>query len=462
MPTKTSSPVLIPYFQCSQGYIQSLTTDAQRTSATSLCEIKQTSQLHDHDVVRRYLVHRSTIFCSPGAWEALCSFLVGSHLLLLLILTVKYFEVHAMATQPAREKPLLSPAPASAPQPPSSAKSPGTAVATESRTLLPLPRTRAAPPSVCIVTQSSSHIDMCSCDLAPSSGTIAFGRADGALQLCRFSSAEAVSSRYRCKPTSLQSQYREAYGHSGPVYSCVTSFDGQFVLSGSQDGSVRLWSWRHATGLAAYANHSFPVWHVSFASHHSHFLSSCYDGGVRLFDTRRLTPLRLMAGHMSDVNAARFHPSDAYALSGSHDCTLRLWDIASSGCVRLMLGHKAPVNDVAVGLRSEVAASGSDDETVRLWDLGSGQARATLSHAEPVRQVLFSSNGKIVAAVGTKFIRVWSCDAALTAAGAGSAEAEPLVSCESPVRLVGASFLNDSPILLACGLGEDPVLSAIM
>lgn len=31
-------------------------------------------------------------------------------------------------------------------------------------------------------------------------------------------------------------------GHSGPVYSVDLSFCGRYVLSGSEDGTVRLWS----------------------------------------------------------------------------------------------------------------------------------------------------------------------------------------------------------------------------
>jgi WD40 repeat protein len=430
--------------------LPSLSTDAQRVTATNLAQIDQPSQLQKNDVVRRYLVHRSTLFCSPAAWETLCEFLVASRLLLLSLLLFKYFDVRAIATQPAREGLHAPTATAGAPAKMATASSGSKAVRAP-------PRTLAAPPSVCLVTQNSSHADLCCCDLSDTGSSVALGRSDGAIQLCRLSRSEALQSRFGAEPAELPSRSREVHGHGGPVYSVATSFDQQHVLSGSQDGTVRLWSWHHAACLAAYANHSFPVWHVAFASHHAQFLSSCYDGGLRLFDTQRLTPLRLMAGHLSDVTAARFHRSDAYAVSASHDGTLRLWDVSSSGCVRLLLGHTGPVTDVAVTARAEVAASASLDQTVRVWDLGSGRARAALPHGEPVSHVVFSSDGQLLASVGARRIRVWRWEAA----GCAGSDAEPLLSCDSPVMLLGATFMTDSPLLLACGLGEDPILSIL-
>ena len=102
------------------------------------------------------------------------------------------------------------------------------------------------------------------------------------------------------------------------------SRDRQYVLSGSQDGEVRLWSARHATTVVRYASHGFPVWGVAFASHSAHFATACYDGATRIFATERTTPLRVLAGHLADVSAATFHPNGNYVLSASHDCTLRL------------------------------------------------------------------------------------------------------------------------------------------
>jgi hypothetical protein len=58
--------------------------------------------------------------------------------------------------------------------------------------------------------------------------------------------------------------------------------------------------------------------------------------------------------------------------------------------------------------------------------------------------------------MGARRIRIWHWEGA----AAAGADAEPLLSCDSPVALLGAAFMMDSPLLLACGVGEDLIFSA--
>ena len=68
---------------------------------------------------------------------------------------------------------------------------------------------------------------------------------------------------------------------------CAFSRESHYLLSGSGDGRVKLWSVRHSQCLVTYRDHGFPVWDVAFSPHNAHFLSSCYDGAVRVFSTER-------------------------------------------------------------------------------------------------------------------------------------------------------------------------------
>jgi transcription initiation factor TFIID subunit 5 len=108
--------------------------------------------------------------------------------------------------------------------------------------------------------------------------------------------------------------------------------DGNFLLSGGQDGTVRLWSMHTKTNLVAYIGtistqfslylsehlfvcvnwkkslsfyligHSYPIWQVKFCSLGFYFATASYDRTARLWSTNQLWPLRVFAGHLSDVN----------------------------------------------------------------------------------------------------------------------------------------------------------------
>jgi transcription initiation factor TFIID subunit 5 len=53
-------------------------------------------------------------------------------------------------------------------------------------------------------------------------------------------------------------------GHSGAVFGLSFSPDQRFLLSCSEDQTVRLWSMETMTNLVCYRGHSYPVWDVDF------------------------------------------------------------------------------------------------------------------------------------------------------------------------------------------------------
>ena len=92
---------------------------------------------------------------------------------------------------------------------------------------------------------------------------------------------------------------RTLSGHSSYVTCCAFSPDGQSVLSGSEDNTLKIWS--------------------------------ASDGSERY----------TLSGHSDWVRACSFSPDGANVLSGSGDRTLKIWDAATGarlgGALRLRL-----------------------------------------------------------------------------------------------------------------------------
>jgi WD40 repeat protein len=115
-------------------------------------------------------------------------------------------------------------------------------------------------------------------------------------------------------------------GHTGGIFTAAISPDGQFVLSGSDDKTLKLWN----------------------------------DSGV--FQ-------REFVGHEGGVRSVAFSANGHFALSGSDDKTMRLWDVQTGDCLRVFTGHSGVVNSLAFSPHGRYAISGSDDKTIRLWAL---------------------------------------------------------------------------------------------
>jgi WD40 repeat protein len=137
---------------------------------------------------------------------------------------------------------------------------------------------------------------------------------------------------------------------------------------------------------------------VAFSPNGKLIVSGTTDGTLRLWDLASGQEIWTFVGHVLDVTSIAFSPNGKFVLSGSADTTLRLWDVASGQEVRRFEGHKWAVSSVAFSPDGTLAlSSGSMDRTVRLWDVASGeevdQIDLTSSNDYPYA-VAFSPDGR--------------------------------------------------------------------
>ena len=51
-------------------------------------------------------------------------------------------------------------------------------------------------------------------------------------------------------------------GHSGPVYDVSYTAQGRYLMSVSEDTTMRLWDLKSGVNKAIYHGHSYPIWSV--------------------------------------------------------------------------------------------------------------------------------------------------------------------------------------------------------
>jgi len=206
--------------------------------------------------------------------------------------------------------------------------------------------------------------------------------------------------------------YDILHGHSGPVYSLTFSPENKFLLSSSEDSTVRLWSMETKTNLVCYKGHNYPVWDVDFSPLGYYFASASHDRTARIWSTEHIFPLRVLAGHLSDVDCVKFHPNCNYVATGSSDKSVRLWDVQKGECVRIFTGHFATIYCLAFSPDGRILASGDGGGNINLWDIGSGKKLKTFTgHQGPVWSVTFSQEGSILASgSGDSSVKIWNTE----------------------------------------------------
>jgi len=124
---------------------------------------------------------------------------------------------------------------------------------------------------------------------------------------------------------------------------------------------------------------------------------------------------RLRSGH--GFNALTFSADGKYLLAGHEEFSLRtgleschasLWDVQTGEEIRIFK-HDRSVNAVAFSPDGKFVLTGSEDRTVKQWITETGELVSTLSgHAQPITAVAYSTDGAEVLIAGNASAKLWS------------------------------------------------------
>jgi WD40 repeat protein/serine/threonine protein kinase len=198
-------------------------------------------------------------------------------------------------------------------------------------------------------------------------------------------------------------------GHNGWVSSVCTGRKGRFALSGSADGTLKLWSTANGLCLRTFGGHAEWVTSVGLSADGRLALSGSADRTLRLWRTDDGSCLSVLEGHTNWVLAAALSGEGRLALSGGGDGAVKLWDAASGLCLRTFDGHEDSVLSVVFSADGQHVLSGSRDRLLMLWDSASGQRLRTFSgHAEKVLAVALSGDGRFaLSGSADRTLRLW-------------------------------------------------------
>jgi len=201
---------------------------------------------------------------------------------------------------------------------------------------------------------------------------------------------------------------QELNGHESAAR-VVYSPDGNVIVSGSLDKTVRIWDVKSGVCRHILIGHTEPVVGVAYSPQGDRVASSGGDATIRLWDTATGKCCQMLSGHEDVVDCVAYSPKGTLIASGSSDSTVRLWDVATGECSHILVSHNGPVCWIAFSHQGDQVASASIDKTIRIWDVRSGNCRHILEgHSAGVVCGVYSTKDDLIFSAsfdGT--VRVW-------------------------------------------------------
>ena len=142
-------------------------------------------------------------------------------------------------------------------------------------------------------------------------------------------------------------------GHGGWVNSVAFSPDGRQIVSGSGDGTVKVWDRESGACAQTLKGHGGWVPSVAFSPDGRQIVSGSGDGTVKVWDRESGACTQTLDGHGGWVNSVAFSPDGRQIVSGSGDGTVKVWDRESGVCAQTLEGHG--VSDVVAVEKSNTS-----------------------------------------------------------------------------------------------------------
>ncbi|KAI9334103.1 WD40-repeat-containing domain protein [Obelidium mucronatum] len=228
-------------------------------------------------------------------------------------------------------------------------------------------------------------------------------------------------------------------GHTKSVKSVALSPDGQTVVSGSPDNTIKLWSLRTGSCLKTFVNPGEAdrmILTVAVSSDGKTIVSGEGSGSALDNAGDKDFAVKLWSIETGSCYQTFTHNSWIYSVAISRDAktvlssteagkSAKLWSVETGECIKELLGHDGTVMSVAFSPDDQSVVTGSTDSTVKLWAVVSGsfdklvqlwsiQTGDSVSlhgHTQEVLSVAVSMDGKrVVSGSADGTIKLWSME----------------------------------------------------
>ena len=205
----------------------------------------------------------------------------------------------------------------------------------------------------------------------------------------------------------------ELEAKSGAIWAVAFTPDGQTLVIGAEDGSVRLIDPKDGKVRRTLETSGGNVWGVDVSPDGEYLVVASDDSEVRVFNLAR-NEIDYKLPQPTSTKAAIFSPDGKRLATGDRNATVRVWDLSDQIPTELEQ-HSGTVHSLAFSPNGKRLASGGSDGSVKVWYLDKPKKPVSLAEhsgsvSGSVYGVAFSPDEKaprLASAGWDGIVRIW-------------------------------------------------------
>jgi len=198
--------------------------------------------------------------------------------------------------------------------------------------------------------------------------------------------------------------------HAAPVNVFSFSENDQYLVSGSQDQTARIWHVSSAAPAAPALTHDGPVLMARFSRDGDLVITGSLDGTARLWNRAGELMVEPLL-HEAPVIAADISPDGERVFTASSDGRLALWKPNFRDREEAGFGHALAVTAIAASADGSRIAAGTAHGEIVIWIMGggspAGERRFNAGTASIVAMEFNASGSRLATAARDGGVRVW-------------------------------------------------------
>ncbi len=165
-------------------------------------------------------------------------------------------------------------------------------------------------------------------------------------------------------------------GHTGYIKGLCVSADNKYLVSISDDSTIRVWDIESGKQLKRIKN-SFPLSALAITSDGKRLITSDKDmsgkTGIRIWDITSGKQILFIPDQAGYVNTISLSADNKFLVAGTLTKNILLYSFSTGKLIKSLNGHTSWINSLAFSGDGKFIVSGSEDASVKIWHAASGR-----------------------------------------------------------------------------------------